>query len=98
MWILQRQEDHVATAIAPLAQGTVIHLGEGTAPITLAQPIPFGHKFSVRDIPVGTMVRKYGQVIGAATEAISTGEHVHVHNLASTRGRGDLVQQGGTPS
>ncbi len=36
---------------------------------------------------------KYGQVIGRATADIAVGEHVHVHNIESTRGRGDL---GGT--
>ena len=33
---------------------------------------------------------KYGQPIGRATAAIAPGEHVHVHNIESLRGRGDL--------
>jgi altronate hydrolase len=43
--------------------------------------VPRGHKVAVRDIPAGTAVRKYGQVIGVATAPIAAGEHVHTHNL-----------------
>ena len=35
-------------------------------------------------------VVKYGHAIGVATKDIPTGAHVHTHNVASTRGRGDL--------
>jgi SAF domain len=34
-------------------------------------------------------VVKYGNPIGTATSEIAAGAHVHVHNVASTRGRGD---------
>ena len=30
-------------------------------------------------------VRRYGQIIGAATRAIAPGEHVHVHNVKTKR-------------
>ena len=33
----------------------------------------------------GEKVIEYGDVIGSATKDISTGEHVHVHNLKSLR-------------
>ncbi len=38
------------------------------------------------------MCYKYGQVIGRATKDIEAGGHVHVHNLESTRGRGDKAE------
>src|SRR5690242_7705224 len=41
-----------------------------------------GHKIATRPISAGATVRKYGQVIGAATADIAPGQHVHVHNLA----------------
>ncbi len=44
--------------------------------------VPFGHKAAVRAIAAGAPVRKYGVVIGTATQAIRPGEHVHVHNCA----------------
>jgi hypothetical protein len=36
-------------------------------------------------------VVKYGSSIGVATGEILPGAHVHTHNVASARGRGDLV-------
>lgn len=35
-------------------------------------------------------VIKYGEIIGKASVEIRKGQHVHVHNLESLRGRGDL--------
>ena len=59
--------------------------------ITLADEIAFGHKFAIRPIRKGSAVVKYGHRIGEATADISPGEHVHLHNMESKRGRGDLV-------
>ncbi|EDQ32539.1 Altronate dehydratase [Hoeflea phototrophica DFL-43] len=64
-------EDNVVTAIAPLDAGQ-----DGAI-----QLIPRGHKMAVSDIPKGTAVRKYAQVIGYAAEDIAMGAHVHTHNL-----------------
>jgi altronate hydrolase len=47
-----------------------------------ARRIPPGHKVAVRPHAVGEPVRRYGQIIGFATEAIAPGEWVHTHNLA----------------
>ena len=45
--------------------------------------VPRYHKIAVHDIPCGSVVKKYNQIIGAATKDIRKGEHVHVHNLDS---------------
>ena len=47
-----------------------------------------GHKLAVRPIRKGENVRKYGQIIGQATEAIEAGQWVHSHNLVN----GDFVR------
>ncbi|MDR2442623.1 MAG: UxaA family hydrolase [Deltaproteobacteria bacterium] len=52
--------------------------------------IPYGHKIALSDIAPGAQILKYGESIGAASKAIKKGEYVHVHNLDSMRGRGDL--------
>jgi hypothetical protein len=39
-------------------------------------------------------VVKYGQRIGVAGADIAAGAHVHVHNVVSERGRGDLGRSG----
>ncbi len=51
--------------------------------------IPYGHKIAVFDINQGDAIIKYGEKLGEATAPIRKGEHVHVHNLDSVRGRGD---------
>lgn len=45
---------------------------------------------AVEEIPKGGYCYKYGQIIGEALVDLHPGDYVHVHNLASTRGRGDL--------
>ncbi|HZZ02329.1 altronate dehydratase family protein [Paraburkholderia sp.] len=44
--------------------------------------IPPGHKVATSDIAAGAPVRRYGQIIGFASQPIRAGEHVHVHNVA----------------
>jgi hypothetical protein len=74
--------DNVATALVPLAAGDQVDLG---GPVTLADPVPRGHKFALCPIGQGEPVLKYGQPIGRATAPIRPGQHVHVHNLVSQR-------------
>ena len=50
-----------------------------------------GHKIAVKEIKTGEQITKYGEEIGVATHDIKKGEYVHVHNLDSMRGRGDLA-------
>ena len=85
------KKDNVATALQDLDRGSDIHVSiEGhTVHVVLTQHIPFGHKFSLRDIGQGEAVTKYGETIGVATQDIRRGEHVHVHNVESRKGRGD---------
>jgi altronate hydrolase len=58
--------------------------------VVVCEAIPRGHKVSMRAIPAGASVIKYGNPIGVATQEIPPGAHVHTHNVASARGRGDL--------
>jgi altronate dehydratase len=82
--------DNVATALEPLDPGRIVDLGGRT--VTIAEAIPRGHKVALRAIPAGERVIKYGSPIGSASSDIAAGTHVHTHNLASARGRGDLSQ------
>ena len=73
--------DEVAIALAPLAAGTIIALGDGAAHLVLTGEIPRSHKFALAQIPLGGRVHKYGQSIGLAIAPIAAGDHVHSHNL-----------------
>lgn len=55
--------------------------------------IAYGHKIALKDIPAGQTVYKYGLSIGNATVDIKAGDWVHVHNVESNRGRGDLMDK-----
>ena len=86
--------DNVATALQALAPGQRLDLGEST--LIVEEPIAPGHKIALRRIAAGEPVIKYGSPIGTASQDIAAGTHVHTHNVASSRGRGDLeVQAGG---
>jgi len=82
--------DNVATALEALEAGRTILLGPLT--VTVTEAIPRGHKFALRAIGIGEPVLKYGSAIGTASSSIDAGAHVHTHNVASTRGRGDLAR------
>ncbi len=89
--LLMHGDDNVLLAVTDLPAGHVTHAGG--APIVVAAPIPSGHKLARRELAPGDIVWKYGQPIGRATAAIAAGEHVHVHNVESLRGRGDLAER-----
>jgi SAF domain len=82
------ERDNVGTALEPLEAGCTIRMAAGA--LTLVDAIPRGHKVALRAIAAGDGIVKYGSAIGTATAAIPAGAHVHTHNLASARGRGDL--------
>src|SRR3989440_713797 len=77
--IVLKPEDDVAVAKAPLDKGAVFE--DGAARIEARQDVKPGHKIARRDVRRGQPVRRYGQVIGFATQDIAVGEHVHTHNL-----------------
>jgi altronate dehydratase small subunit len=85
------KKDNVATALRQLEEGDSIsvEVEDGVVAVVLRQSIPFGHKFSLKDIERGEPIIKYGETIGQATEKINRGEHVHIHNVEGLRGRGD---------
>ena len=87
--IVINEKDNVATAIMPLKARSTVSLEVQGRPekVKLLSPIPMGHKFALREIALGTDVIKYGEPIGKTTARIARGEHVHVHNVISHRGR-----------
>ncbi len=72
-------KDMVAVALQPLRAGESVDYGAGR--VTPLADIPMGHKVALRDIRKGEPVIKYGFPIGAATEDIPAGGHVHTQNL-----------------
>ncbi|HSW03763.1 UxaA family hydrolase [Aquabacterium sp.] len=77
-------DDNVVVSLDQLVSGTTI----ADEAITVSGLIPPGHKIATRGIEAGEAVRRYGQIIGFASQAIRPGQHVHSHNLAM----GDFVR------
>jgi hypothetical protein len=80
--------DNVATALQPLRPGQRVDINGSI--VVVGEPIARGHKIALQPIAVGDAVIKYGSAIGTASVDIAAGAHVHTHNVASSRGRGDL--------
>jgi len=87
------ESDNVLVALRPLMRGTLV---EGLA---VAADVPAGHKIAARPIRAGEPILKFGYVIGAATDDIGAGEHVHTQNVRSVLA-GDLAvsARGETPA
>ena len=73
--IVLSPDDDVAIALADLPAGAIV------AGVTLLSAVPRGHKFARHPISEGAAVRRYGQIIGQASQPIAAGAHVHVQNL-----------------
>lgn len=68
-------DDAVLIARTTLLPGIVVADG-----VTTTERISAGHKVAIRPIAVGEPIRRYGQIIGFATQAIAPGQHVHTQN------------------
>ncbi len=76
--------DNVAVALRGLAPGVAID----KKGVVCREEIRAGHKVALGEIKAKEPIRKYGQIIGFATNAIRPGEWVHDHNMAM----GDFVR------
>lgn len=86
--IVLHPDDNVGTSVEDLAAGDIVRIGERQ--VRTGEPIPFGHKIALLSISAGDPILKYGESIGVARGDIAQGACVHVHNVESQRGRGDL--------
>lgn len=78
------QNDNVAVALRPIAQGEVLDVA-GIS-VTTKEEIPQGHKFAIKSIKKGEEIVKYGFRIGYAQADIEVGQWIHVHNLKTALG------------
>ena len=87
------REDDVAVVVDDLSAGMMVSWGstDSSLRLTVREFIPTGHKVALRDLAVGAVVKKYGQPIGRASQAIFAGDHVHSHNLSGQRIEPDPV-------
>lgn len=86
-------EDNVATMLRDVEAGEVLEIEVDGEIVTVEakEDIEFGHKIAIEGINEADNIYKYGKSIGNATERIDPGQWVHVHNVESNYGRGDLT-------
>ncbi|MCJ8167040.1 altronate dehydratase family protein [Pontibacter sp. E15-1] len=71
--------DNVLVALTDLAAGeTVVH---DTDTLTLTEPIPAKHKFTVQDMQPGDEIIMYGILVGKAVRAIPAGARISTENV-----------------
>lgn len=81
-------QDNTAVAAQDIEPGDAVSVEAkdgSTSSVTAAESVPFGFKISLSKIGRGDKLFKYGQVIGYATQDISAGAKVHVHNAQGLR-------------
>lgn len=96
--ILIKPDDNVATVFSNGKTNDIAKVSSFDGDrinIKISEDIPFGHKLAVKDIKKGEEIIKYGEEIGIASKNIKKGDYVHIHNLNSMRGRGDLKSKEG---
>jgi altronate hydrolase len=70
-------EDNVMVAVDEIRPGET----PAGCPAAIER-VPRGHKIATAPIEIGAPIRKFGQIIGFASQAIAPGQWVHEHNCA----------------
>ncbi len=92
--VLLHPHDDVAIARLTLTPGVILRMPEDAPEaeagqlLKITQLVQPGHKVALRSVEAGQPVRRYGSIIGFASQPIEAGTHVHSHNL----GVGQLQQ------
>ena len=85
--LIMHADDNIGNAMEDLEPGDTCggkHSGMMQT-FTAVEKVPFAFKIAIKDIPKGSRILKYGEVIGEASRDIAVGECVHVHNVLGKR-------------
>lgn len=88
-FLVHDSADTVGVAVVDIAAGTEctgrnLSNNEGLK-AKAVEDIPLGHKLALKDFAPEETVIKYGCEIGRVVQPITTGQHVHTHNLKTKR-------------
>lgn len=87
-FLIHNEGDSVAVAtrdVAPGEHDAVYMESDRAVSVSVAEPIPLGHKVSLDDLAEEAEVIEYGVRIGLTRMPIRAGQLVHVHNIRSAR-------------
>lgn len=86
--VLMNEQDNVAVLTEPLRYKDLCIYTDSQGKehsISIMEDIPVYHKAALCEIAKGEQIIKYGECIGVAVDDIAQGEHVHVHNVRSSK-------------
>jgi altronate hydrolase len=75
-------DDNLLIAKMGVEKGVEFSASSDGPTLVTQDMIDLGHKVATKTIEEGESVRKFGQLIGFATEKIEPGEWIHAHNLS----------------
>lgn len=88
-FLIHKRGDHVGVATSDIEEGesvTGVYMDDDSTVDVVSQGnIPLGHKIAVEECEPGGAVTEYGVQIGKATNNLTVGDYVHIHNLKSAR-------------
>ncbi len=88
-FLVHDRKDNVGVAVADIKKGENLVgscLEDGSRiKVKAKDAIPLGHKVALKGFKLGEDVIKYGVPVGVTTKPVTTGQHVHVHNVHSKR-------------
>jgi (2R)-sulfolactate sulfo-lyase subunit alpha len=97
-FLVHAKQDFVGVAVDDITNGEEVEGvfmddedGNNSSKVSVKsrEAVPLGHKIALLDIKKGQKVIEYGEIIGAATQDIAKGSHVHTHNIKSLRWSAD---------
>lgn len=92
--VLMNEQDNVAVLTEPLKYKDLCIYMDSQGKehsVSMMEDIPVYHKAALCEIAKGEQIIKYGECIGVAVDDIAQGEHVHVHNVRSSKlKKGDM--------
>ena len=83
--MLMDAKDNVVTCVVAVHAGQEVRYQNDNemCSVVAQEDIPYCHKIAIKDIPEGSEVFKYGELIGRATQNIGLGCWVSHLNIAS---------------
>jgi len=88
-FLVHEKEDTVGVATVDIKSGEMakgLYMdSQQPMEVKALKDIPLGHKVAIKDMKIGDPAIKYGHDIGRVIAEIRAGDHVHIHNLKTTR-------------
>ena len=87
--LLMDEKDNVVTCVTevPAGEEVIYRCGEEYRTVRAIEDIPYCHKIALCDLPAGTDVIKYGELIGRTTADVKQGSWVSHENIVTMRVR-----------